>query len=336
MSVTGNKGTNAGNYTASVTSKTGQWSDGSTAPVTVSWRIKKANPSSPTLPTNLEGVTGNPLSSITLPSGYRWVNGSRTIDSGTTSYPAIYNPDSNNYNDLSVNLSVKGNSAVTHPVKPTNLSAVDNLTYNGREQTVTINNFNSSTMVVTGDKGTNAGRYTAYVTSNTGQWSDGTSTPVAVSWRIKKINASSPTLPTSLEGTVGQPLSTITLPTGYSWEDGNRKIDPGTNTYWAIYNPNSTNYNDLEVRLSVKGSERQGGKDAIPGDSESGKDSSGGSGSDTGGSKSGKAGAPDTGAGSTSGFAKIVGGTFIAIATLVIIIVASIKKHHGHKVDFSR
>lgn len=48
MDITGNKETNAGSYTVSVTSKTGQWSDGSSEAVKTGWTILNANQDAPT------------------------------------------------------------------------------------------------------------------------------------------------------------------------------------------------------------------------------------------------------------------------------------------------
>ena len=47
MDITGNTGTDAGNYTVRVTSKTGKWADGSTDAVTAAWSIGKATQEAP-------------------------------------------------------------------------------------------------------------------------------------------------------------------------------------------------------------------------------------------------------------------------------------------------
>ena len=47
MNITGDTGTNAGDYTVVVTSRTGQWADGSTDAVTAAWRIERAGQSAP-------------------------------------------------------------------------------------------------------------------------------------------------------------------------------------------------------------------------------------------------------------------------------------------------
>ena len=47
MNITGHTGTDAGDYTVVVTSRTGQWADGSTDAVTAAWRIERAGQSAP-------------------------------------------------------------------------------------------------------------------------------------------------------------------------------------------------------------------------------------------------------------------------------------------------
>ena len=71
----------------------------------------------------------------------------------------------------------------SHPAKPT-LGITGTYTFNGSAQTVTVTGFDSATMLITGNVGTNAGTYTASVTSKSGRWADGTSTPVTVEWSI--------------------------------------------------------------------------------------------------------------------------------------------------------
>ena len=71
----------------------------------------------------------------------------------------------------------------SHPAKPT-LGITGTYTFNGSAQTVTVTGFDNATMLITGNVGTNAGTYTASVTSKSGRWADGTSTPVTVEWSI--------------------------------------------------------------------------------------------------------------------------------------------------------
>ena len=71
----------------------------------------------------------------------------------------------------------------THPAKPT-IYVTGTYTYNRSVQTATVAGFNSATMLISGNTGTNAGTYTVSVTSKSGRWADGTSTPVTATWSI--------------------------------------------------------------------------------------------------------------------------------------------------------
>ena len=71
----------------------------------------------------------------------------------------------------------------SHPAKPT-LGITGTYTYSGSAQTVTVTGFDSATMLITGNVGTNAGTYTASVISKSGRWADGTSTPITIEWSI--------------------------------------------------------------------------------------------------------------------------------------------------------
>ena len=75
MNITGNTGTEAGDYTVSVTSKTGKWADGSTDAVTAAWSIGKATQGAPTdltgtAPTTDGGSDGK-ISGVTDKMEYR-------------------------------------------------------------------------------------------------------------------------------------------------------------------------------------------------------------------------------------------------------------------------
>ena len=87
MNITGNTGTDAGDYTVSVTSKTDKWADGSTDAVTAAWSIGKATQGAPTdltgtAPTTVGGNDGK-ISGVTDKMEYRVAGGSYTACSGT-------------------------------------------------------------------------------------------------------------------------------------------------------------------------------------------------------------------------------------------------------------
>lgn len=57
--------------------------------------------------------------------------------------------------------------------------------YNGKDQTVVPEGFDAGTMTITGNVARNAGTYTVYVTSRSGEWQDGSDEPFVYSWTIK-------------------------------------------------------------------------------------------------------------------------------------------------------
>ncbi len=88
MDITGNTATDAGDYTVSVTSKTGKWADGSTDAVTAAWSIGKATQEAPTgligvAPTTEGGGDGK-ITGVTDKMEYRMAGeSSYTACSGT-------------------------------------------------------------------------------------------------------------------------------------------------------------------------------------------------------------------------------------------------------------
>ena len=88
MDISGNTATDAGDYTVSVTSKTGKWADGSTDAVTAAWRIGKATQEAPNGLTGVapttEGGSDGKISGVTDKMEYRMADKSiYTACSGT-------------------------------------------------------------------------------------------------------------------------------------------------------------------------------------------------------------------------------------------------------------
>ena len=88
MNITGNTATDAGDYTVSVTSKTGKWADGSTDAVTAAWSIGKATQEAPNgligvAPTT-EGGSDGKITGVDSTMEYRMAGeSSYTVCSGT-------------------------------------------------------------------------------------------------------------------------------------------------------------------------------------------------------------------------------------------------------------
>ena len=79
--------------------------------------VKKAD--SPGAPTGLSGITGQPLSTVTLPSGWTWVDGTTVMNTaGPQTFKANYTDAAGNYEnatnvDVSVNVTSKSTAALT-------------------------------------------------------------------------------------------------------------------------------------------------------------------------------------------------------------------------------
>ena len=262
MNITGNKGKNAGDYIVSVTSKTGQWADGTTEAVTKNWSIAKADDPAYAVPTGLTGTKGNKLSTVTLPQNWEWKAPDTVMsEAGTKTFKAKFTPaDTTNYNtvdnvDVTVEVS-KDTPVLTSIAVPT---ATTGLVYTGSEQQGVPG---GTGYTLTGHKATNAKEdYKATATLKSGyKWSDGTTDAKEITWSIAKATPSY-TVPTGLKGTKGNALSTVTLPSNWAWVDGTTVMSAtGNQTFKAKFTPADTeNYNtvdnvDVIVAVSATGS----------------------------------------------------------------------------------
>ena len=125
-----------------------------------------------------------------------------------------------------------------------------NLTYNGNPQT----GVNEGTgYTLTDNTATNAGTYTAKATLEAGyKWSDGSTGVKEISFEIRKADPTY-TVPTGLKGQKGAKLSTVTLPNGFTWVDGEEVLNTvGEKTFKAKFTPVDTNnYKVVEVDVKV-------------------------------------------------------------------------------------
>ena len=119
-----------------------------------------------------------PANGFTAPEGKRFV-GWATSASGTATAAGEAITVSDNVTLYAIWEEIP----TSHPAKPT-LGITGTYTYSGSAQTVTVTGFDSATMLISGNTATNAGTYTASVTSKSGRWADGTSTPITIEWSI--------------------------------------------------------------------------------------------------------------------------------------------------------
>ena len=105
---------------------------------------------------------------------------------------------------------------------------------------------------------TNVGNYSLTISlkdKDNYEWKDGTTTDVVINWSITQATPEF-TVPTGLTGVKGDFLSSITLPTGFTWNNPSELLTAGTHTYKATYTPTDTiNYKtvtDIEISVVVK------------------------------------------------------------------------------------
>lgn len=215
--ISGFSALNAGSYTAVAETAPGYaWEDGTTGKREIGWSIAKATPIV-SVPTGIRGEQGKTLSAgAILPDGWSWTDGNTVMtETGTHSFPAIYTPeDPVNYSvPAAVEVAVEVTALQGHPAKPT-VGITGSYTYNGGEQTATVTGYDSATMNITGNIGTDAGEYTVRVTSKTGQWADGTTEAVERSWTVLRKPVT-PTVSVTGEytwtGTAITPAYTVTV-----------------------------------------------------------------------------------------------------------------------------
>ena len=203
--------------------------------------IAKADPSYE-LPTGLTATYGDTLADVALPEGFSWVDATASVgNAGTNSFAASYNAGEN-YNPVKVTLTVEVAKAdITAP-------AVDtlNATYGQKLSEIALpEGFSwADATASVGNAGTNsfAAIYNAGENYNT--------VKVTVTVEVAKIDPTY-TIPTGLEATDGDALSTITLPAGFAWVDGNETVTLEKTEYAATYYNGDANYNTVNVNIPV-------------------------------------------------------------------------------------
>ena len=191
--------TNAGTYTAKVTPLANYaWNDGTFAAKSVSWTIGAMSLAKPTA-----SKTSFEYDGATKTLTFSNYNSSRMTKSGTDSASAKgnytvtftlnsttnYKWSDNTTAAVQINWSI-GAKPITKPT----ISGDSSFTYDGNAKTITVNNYDSTTMTFSGTLSeTNAGTYTATYTlkdkDNT-TWQDGSTADVSLSWSIARAKLS--------------------------------------------------------------------------------------------------------------------------------------------------
>ena len=228
--VSGDKATNAGNYTLIIKLKDADnntWDDGTTANVELSWSIAKydlANaiiaeiPGQPFTGLAVEPKPEVTALGITLAEGtdftYSYYNNVNASDNAVVTISAVEN---SNYTGTNSKTFTIAGAFIDVPTLIT-----DTLTYNATEQTIGINGFNSETMeIVSGDKATDAGDYTLVLAlknsvNYTWKYADGTTSKenVSLAWSIQKADVTLTAQHSAITARVGETVeNNITITT---------------------------------------------------------------------------------------------------------------------------
>lgn len=210
MSQTGTaSATAAGDYVVSFSLKSPantKWSDDSTGDINLSWRVGVAKFAKPAAVDDDFDYTGSShtLALSGFDSEYMTLSGD-TEASAVGTYKAVVGlKDKNNcsWNDGSsgdITISWSITKKVLTAEQSTGFAQSGTLTYNGSEQTVTITNFNKNIHALGSDtRKTAAGTYRATVSpAGSYVWSDGTTTPRVVEWKIGACPVAKPAANTS-------------------------------------------------------------------------------------------------------------------------------------------
>ena len=189
-----NTATDAGSYTAKATlnnpenAKNYCWDDGTTEPKTYNWRIDPMKVSVPAVETKEFTYDGNEHAVEILTSDLYTVSGNTGTAAGEyTAIVTLKDKKNNCWNDGTTgDISIPWRIVIvkTKVEKPT-VTGETSFAYDGTEKTLVI--AASENYTVTGNTGTDAGEYTATVTLNENCcWSDETTEPETISWKITK------------------------------------------------------------------------------------------------------------------------------------------------------
>ena len=191
MTISGNTGTDRGSYESMLYLKNGYiWDITGVNPNSfrsIYWYIDPKPIAKPTSGTNSFEYNG--LEQTYLPSGYdsKTMNISGNTATQVGTYTAVISRKNSNYK-WSDNTTASFNLTWTITPKPIEKPIEQNkniFVFNNTEQTYIPSGFVSSQMVITGNKNTDVGEYTAKVTPNSNhKWSDNTTTAIEFKYKI--------------------------------------------------------------------------------------------------------------------------------------------------------
>lgn len=234
------------------------------------FQIEKAEAPTIVLPQNLSGVYHKELSSVKLPEGWKWADGTQELTDASTNYQAYVKVDDENYDyskvsgyhkdghyvecSLSVTLSKAENRWVKEPF-------IKDWSYK-EDASKPSAKAEYGDVVYTYSDDPN-GVYTTEVPTTAGTWhmkatiiasKEYTGLDTIVSFEILQAELTY-MIPTGLQATFGESLKDVELPTGFTWTDPNEMVGSvGSHEVIITYTPQDTNYKvvtRIKVNLNV-------------------------------------------------------------------------------------
>ena len=258
MTMTGTESaTNVGTYTITIGLKdieNTEWSNGTITNVTLTWKIKKASQTKPTV-TSYAGEYDGVAHAITATGDgtleysedkvtWSTTEISKTDIGESTIYVRIKADSSHSASAIEEGTITITKKKITKPTLSTNI-----FIYNGNEITPTIVGYDSAWMTKTDtESATNVGTYTITIglkdTVNT-EWIDETVGDEALLWQIVKADSNIPVV-TDYNGTYDGAAHTISA-------IGDRTLEYSTNgTTWSKTKPTRTNVGTTKVYVRIK------------------------------------------------------------------------------------
>ena len=205
--------------------------------------VTAATPTGYEKPSDLYAVYGDTLSSITLPSNWSWKNAAELVgDVGEHEQLAIYTPTDSNYKAVEDTLIV---TVSRTPEKPSDLNAVYGEALSSTNLTTGWAWYDPDELV--GNVGKH--EHVAIYTPNNPNYN------YVMDYLEINVNQAIPTgydIPDNLEAIYGDTLSSITLPSNWSWKNAAELVgNVGNQEHIAIYTPADSNYKAIEEMLFV-------------------------------------------------------------------------------------
>jgi len=219
------------------------------------------------IPTNITAKAGQQLSEIELPEGFEWMDSTQVVEGeGNVIYKAKFIPeDTDNYEiveniEITINIQNRTMSEVTVYITQTEYKAFETVKTQGMYIMITYENgtveYVRDNIIIEYNAGNDSFRYgdTSFCVRAVSE--SGENIVSRVNITVQKATPEY-VIPTGITAEVGQQLSEIQLPEGFTWMDETQIIEGlGNIIYKARYTPNDThNYEiveNIEIIISIK------------------------------------------------------------------------------------